>query len=135
AYSQGRFTPLDQGVVDEGGCFYAPQSFTDAAGRRIMFGWLREGRDEASQRASGWAGVMSLPRLLLPRSDGHLGMQPVPELRALRAQHGQHTSIRNEALGVPRLLDVAGAALEIVTEIAPGNAQQVRLSVRRTPDG
>ncbi len=37
-YREHRFTPLRRGLVDEGGCFYAPQSFTDAQGRRIMFG-------------------------------------------------------------------------------------------------
>ena len=131
-YRRQRFTPLYQGDVDEGGCFYAPQSFTDAHGRRIMFGWLREARDEAAQRAAGWAGVMSLPRHLLPRSDGRLGMQPVPELRALR---GQQTSIRDVSLASPRTLDVSGRALEIVAEIVPSGAAQVGISVRCTPDG
>jgi sucrose-6-phosphate hydrolase SacC (GH32 family) len=83
-------------------------------------------------RAAGWAGVMSLPRLLVPRSDGRLGMQPVPELRALR---GQQTSLRDVALVSPRNLDVSGGALEIVAEIVPGTAAQVGISVRRTPDG
>jgi beta-fructofuranosidase len=131
-YHDQRFTPLYQDVVDEGGCFYAPQSFTDALGRRIMLGWLREGRDEAAQRAAGWAGVMSLPRLLLPRSDGRLGMEPVPELRALRRHQ---TSVRDLSVSSSRVLDVSGAALEIVAEIDPGTATQVALSVRRAPDG
>ena len=132
-YRDQRFTPLYQDVVDDGGCFYAPQSFTDAHGRRIMFGWLREGRDEAAQRAAGWAGVMSLPRHLLPRSDGRLGMQPVPELRALR---GRQTSIRDVSLASPRTLDVSGRALEIVAEIvraarlSPESACAVRRRAR-----
>ena len=131
-YRDQRFTPLYQDVVDDGGCFYAPQSFTDAHGRRIMLGWLREGRDEAAQRAAGWAGVMSLPRLLLPRGDGRLGMEPVPELRTLR---GSHTSARDVSLMSSRVLDVSGAALEIVAEISPGTAAQVGISVRRSPEG
>jgi len=130
-YRQQRFIPFYQDDVDDGGCFYAPQSFTDAHGRRIMFGWLREGRDEAAVRAAGWAGVMSLPRLLVPRSDGRLGMQPVPELRALR---GQQTSLRDVSLVSPRHLDVSGGALEIMAEIVPGTAAQVGISVRCTPD-
>src|SRR5436309_1433673 len=44
SFREHRFEPQHQGVVDEGGYFYAPQSFTDAQGRRIMFGWLWEGR-------------------------------------------------------------------------------------------
>jgi beta-fructofuranosidase len=131
-YRDHRFTPLYQGVVDEGGCFYAPQSFTDAHGRRIMFAWLREARDEAAQRAAGWAGVMSLPRLLSLRSDGRLGMEPAPELRGLR---GRQTSVRDVHLASSRMVDVFGAALEIVAEIVPGTATQVQISVRRAPDG
>ena len=92
-----------------------------------MFGWLREGRDEAAVRAAGWAGVMCLPRLLVPRGDGRLGMQPVPELRILR---GQQTSLRDVSLVSPRHLDVSGGALEIVAEIVPGTAAQVGMPAR-----
>ena len=121
-YRDHRFTPLDQGPVDDGGCFYAPQSFTDARGRRIMFGWLWEGRAEAAQRAAGWAGVMSLPRVLTLRSDGRLGMQPAPELRVLR----QHET---------RLEDVHGHTLEILAEIDRGTSSRVGIGVRCAPDG
>jgi beta-fructofuranosidase len=132
AYGAQRFTPLHQGVVDDGGCFYAPQSFSDSRSRRIMFGWLRENRDEDAQRAAGWAGVMSLPRLLLPRGDGRLGMRPVPELHMLRRQHA---GLRDVSLDSARPLDMSGAALELVAEIAPGDASQVGVRVRCTPDG
>src|SRR5689334_13219539 len=44
--------------------FYAPQSFADAQGRRVIFGWAQEGRSAEAQLACGWSGVMSLPRIL-----------------------------------------------------------------------
>jgi beta-fructofuranosidase len=131
-YRGQRFTPLHQGVVDDGGCFYAPQSFTDAHGRRIMFGWLHEGRDQAACTAAGWAGVMSLPRLLVPRSGGRLGFQPLPELRALR---GGQTTVRDVSLASPLRLEVSGTALEIEAEIVPGTASHAGISVRCAPDG
>ena len=70
--------------------FYAPQSFTDAQGRRIIFGWVQEGRSVEAQLASGWSGVMSLPRVLSLGPDGHVCMQPAPELAgAARRAHAQ----------------------------------------------
>jgi len=127
-----RFKPVHQGVVDESDCFYAPQSFTDDQGRRIMFGWLREQRDEAAQLAAGWAGVMSLPRLLLPRSDGCLGMEPAPEVAVLRRSH---TAVRDTRLESDRLIDVRGMALEIEAEIGLGQASEVGITLRSSPDG
>jgi beta-fructofuranosidase len=122
-FQDHRFDAQHQGVVDDGGYFYAPQSFTDDLGRRIMFGWLWEGRDESAQRAAGWAGVMTLPRVLVRRSDGALGVEPAPELRALRRSHTN------------QLEDARGAALEIVAEFVPGTATPFGLKVRCAPDG
>ena len=44
-YRKARFTPEYEGQVDWGGDFYAPHVMTDAAGRRIMFGWSWEARN------------------------------------------------------------------------------------------
>src|SRR5207249_9852307 len=81
--------PELHGKTDLGPYFYAAQTLHDAKGRRLMWGWVKEGRSEQAQRSAGWAGVMSLPRLLSRRSDGTLGMAPVPELAGLRGRH-QH---------------------------------------------
>jgi beta-fructofuranosidase len=134
SFRDHRFEARSSGTVDDGGYFYAPQSFTDDHGRRIMFGWLWEGRSEAAQRAAGWAGVMSLPRLLRPRSDGALGVDPAPELRALRGQHRRlgNTPVAPAAT-IP--LDIQGAALEIVAQFRPGRAAQFGLKVCCAPDG
>jgi beta-fructofuranosidase len=133
-FRERRFEAQHQGVVDDGGYFYAPQSFTDAHGRRIMFGWLWEGRAETAQRAAGWAGVMSLPRVLLPRSDAALGVQPAPELRALR---GRQTGLATTTVSPtsPVHLEVEGATLEILAEFLPSQATQFGLKVRCAPDG
>jgi beta-fructofuranosidase len=121
SFEDHRFVPRSQGVVDEGGCLYAPQSFTDSTGRRIMFGWLWEARGQKAQVEAGWAGVMSLPRLLTQRSDGTLGMHPAPELMSLRGRHSNR-------------LDLRSAALEIVAQFAQTDAQQFGLKVRCAPD-
>jgi beta-fructofuranosidase len=79
-----RFAPEREGWVDFGEVFFAPQTFVDDAGRRLMFGWLQEARSEAAQRAAGWAGVMTLPRELSLSPEGTLNSAPVPEIELLR---------------------------------------------------
>ena len=134
SFGDHRFEAQHQGVIDDGGYFYAPQSFTDDHRRRILFGWLWEGRDEAAQSAAGWAGVMSLPRVLTSRSDGNLGVQPAPELQSLR---GRHTRLENITITPPSTtrVDLQGATLEILAEFKPSRATQIGLKVRCAPDG
>jgi beta-fructofuranosidase len=133
-YADHRFAPEAEGILDVGGHFYAPQTTRDAQGRRLMWGWLWEGRDAAASEAAGWAGVMSLPRVLSLRPDGALGVEPVPELAALR---GERRRWKNVALapGAPVVLDeAAGDCLEIRATFGP-SAAVVGLALRRTPDG
>ena len=75
-FSAQKFHPRRQERVDWGGCFYAPQVMRDAHGRALMWGWLWEQRTAEAQRAAGWAGVMSLPRVLSLAPDGALLQQP-----------------------------------------------------------
>ncbi len=59
--------------------FYAPQVFRDDAGRTIVIGWMPE-CDHVSHK--GWAGVMSLPRILTLDAEG-LCAEPVPGAETL----------------------------------------------------
>jgi beta-fructofuranosidase len=71
------------GQLDHG-AFYAPKSQLDADGRRILWGWIPETRPEAEFSASGWAGCMSLPRVLTLAGDGTLQMSVIPEISQLQ---------------------------------------------------
>ena len=73
---------LDYGYKE----FYAPLCFLDEQGRRVMFGWLLEERTEEANRKAGWAGVMSLPRLLRLSPEKELLVDPVPEVESLRGE-------------------------------------------------
>ena len=79
------FYPEKRGFLDAG-AFYAPKSQLDAKQRRILWGWIPETRPEAEFRASGWAGCMSLPRVLSLGADHALTMQFLPELSELRSK-------------------------------------------------
>ena len=133
-YAEQRFTPERIGEIDVGGHFYAPQTLHDDRGRRIMFGWLWEGRSHAAHEAAGWAGVMSLPRVLALRPDGWIDFEPAPEVASLRAAHRRWEAIAL-ASSECTLLEVQGDALEIVAVIAPGDAAVCGVDVLRSPDG
>ncbi len=97
---------LDYGVL------YAPLTFDDAQGRRMMWGWLRETRSPQAQKNAGWSGVQSLPRVLSLHDDHTLRMTPAPELRTLRATHHHANTL--------------AAARELLEQIS-GQAYEFRL--------
>jgi beta-fructofuranosidase len=79
-----KFKASKTGLLDLG-AYYAPKTQLDAQGRRILWGWIQERRTEAEMRAAGWAGMMSLPRVLNLDKDGTLRMQILPQAASLRS--------------------------------------------------
>ncbi len=128
-YADGRFTPEIEGVLDHG-YFYAPLTMLDSRERRLLFGWLREGRGEDAYAASGWAGAHAIPRVLSLR-DSDLRFEPIPELELLRVEPVQVGARQLD--GNETCLDVSGRALDIVGRFEP--AGDVGLAVACTPDG
>jgi len=121
---------LDHG----GGYFYAPQTLRDSQGRRIVFGWLREGRWPAAQQGAAWSGAMSLPRELTLGDDGSVHVRPLPELATLRAEHVALAPQTIPAGHSTPLGDVLGDRLEIKAQLTPAPGGRVGLAVRRSPD-
>jgi len=83
-YANHKFDQHSDGQIDFGSAAYAQKTMQDEKDRRIWWAWIREKRTTEAQAASGWAGVMSLPKLLKLRPDGKLGVEPVEELKVLR---------------------------------------------------
>jgi beta-fructofuranosidase len=139
-YSMGRyvnqyFHPEVQGKADLGDCYYAARSMVDEKGRRILWGWIREGRSDTAQRAAGWAGVMSLPRVLTLGHEGALGMAPASEIEALRGKHHRFEGLPIVPGSFSLWKSVRGDSLEIQAELEPGASEAVGLTLRSTPDG
>src|SRR6201996_3746904 len=78
-----RFAAKREGVLDHG-AYYAPKSFLAPDGRRVLWGWIQEKRPESEFAAAGWAGTMSLPRVLTIGAEGQLEMNPATEVEKLR---------------------------------------------------
>jgi beta-fructofuranosidase len=135
-YSGDSFQPAALHRLDYGGrFFYAPQSFEDESGRRIMFGWMQEGRSDAAMVEAGWSGVMSLPRVTTLANDGTLAFAPVPEVEKLRRDH---VSVPGRMLvggGTPMDTGVSGNQLdlELDVQLAPGAV--LRLVVLGSEEG
>jgi beta-fructofuranosidase len=108
-----RFTPRQRNLVDHGMSFYAPQSFTDAQGRRIMIGWCQEQGGEQLNRAIGWSGVMTLPRVLKLDDAGQLTYTVAPEVTALESDTLVHGRRLNRTQSQTLMSHVSGDSLVI----------------------
>lgn len=128
--AHGAFEELDKGFD-----FYAAQTFEDEKGRRILFGWMDMWESFMPTQAHGWAGALTIPRLLELADDEKLLMKPVPELQLLREEH-----VRLESISIREgtyTLPVKGDRLELLVRFSladfQGNAFGVK--VRCAEDG
>ena len=89
-YTTGKFTYTVSGEIDWGFDFYAPQSFTDDKGRRLIVAWANAWdwmpwwKDWGPSYKEGWCGAFSLPREVILDEDNTLRFKPIKELEFLR---------------------------------------------------
>ncbi len=115
-YELERFIPDGPARLLDGGasaCFYAPQTFLDRKGRRVMIGWMREARDAAEQHQAGWSGCASLPRMLTLSEDGDLICAPLESATSLRRVSESLTPLDPDSYAVH------GANLELLVRVPP----------------
>jgi len=89
-YETGKFTYDISGEIDWGFDFYAPQSFTDDQGRRLIVAWANAWdwmpwwKDWGPTYKEGWCGAFSLPREVILGEDHTLQFKPIKELKNIR---------------------------------------------------
>jgi beta-fructofuranosidase len=137
-YDGRRFTPESAARLDLGDDFYAPARGLDPSGRVLLWGWSPEARTADSQAKAGWAGCLTLPRVLSLGEEGSLRVGPARELESLRRGHRRFGPVdlgpgRKRALA--GLEGLAGDRLEITAEFDAGGARSFGLAVRRSPGG
>ena len=131
-----RFVPRIHGRMSwPGGQLGGPRTLLDPGGRRIFFDWIRELRGRDTERASGWSGVMTVPRILSVGPDGTLQIEPAPELQVLRMNPRAHRDLHLAADARLPLTDVRGDCLELAIRMRPAGARQFGLKVRCAADG
>jgi beta-fructofuranosidase len=112
----------------------------DESGRTLLWGWVREARSLPAGQGggalqAGWAGILTLPRVLSLRADGLLGVEPAPEVALLRREHRRFTDLDlAPAAGYP-LPHVQGDSLEIIAQFDMHHAEVCGLKVRCAPGG
>lgn len=99
SYETGKFVYDTCGEIDWGFDYYAPQSFLDSKGRRLIVGWANGWdwmpfwKDWGPTYQEGWCGFYNLPREVKLNPDHTLRFEPVEELKALRMDGYQQTDL------------------------------------------
>ncbi len=140
-YDGEKFYPIHHGRMNfgsftlESGHMCAGLTLKTPDDRRIMFGWVTEGRKEEVQEKSGWSGVMSLPRELSLFKDGTLMVKPLRELEVLRNRHRKLGSRKLPAESRILADTIRSGALEANIRLDIGDAITVGLEVFASPAG
>ena len=136
----GCFTPLQQGFLDVGDDFYAPQSFLDEHNRRIMIGWAdhksqREGvPPDAATASHGFCGHLCLPRVVTLAKGDTPRFAPIPEVTAYRINplHGALPEVPVQPVLLGQWNTTAVEAL-LLLDFQHSSAQQVTLAWQHDP--
>lgn len=113
-YAAGRFLPERWQVLDYGPSFYAPQTWRDGQHRRILMGWMEKWGAAMPSQPHGWAGAMTIPRVMELLPDGTIALQPAPELARLRYEHCRWVGLCIQPGTHGHLPELRGDALEII---------------------
>ena len=113
-----KFTPDYHGDVDDGQNYYAPNTLQKADGRRVLFGWIPDFKQD-----QGWQGAITLPRDLSIDEKGRLIQKPVPELTKLRGNHFGEKNVK--LLNSSKKLDVDYPQFEMMINISNGGTKEI----------
>lgn len=136
-YKTGVFMPEVTGEIDWGFDFYAPQSFLDPQGRRILVAWangwqwMTWWKDWGPSYQEGWCGFFNLPRQVRLMPNHTLQFVPVEELKMLR--NGRR--LRYDADVQEEAIDISGGdgvAFEsrLVVDLEKTNAERIIMELR-----
>ncbi len=111
-YKNGKFTVEKHARMNwPGGTFFAPEQLVDDKGRNIIWGWVIE-RKGPHLPDYGWAGVMSMPRVVSLSDEGEVRINPPEEFKNLRLKGVEEKDISLKA-NTEKELALGGKALEI----------------------
>lgn len=130
----GRFLPDEHHLMNwPGGCCFAPETVLDGKGRRIMWAWAVDQRDNWWEK--GEIGVLTMPRFFRLDDEGALRVAPIEEWQALRDNHRQLTDIALPAREALMLESVFGDCLELRLEASYRTTGSLTVYVRCAADG
>ena len=136
-----RFTILNDGEIDWGCEYYAPQSLIDDKGRRILMAWqngwdwMPWWKDFGPAAAEGWCGCMALPRSVSLDAKNRLISNPVSELEQLRKDEKtvENLIIGSEKIEIP-CADPVYFELKMEIDIRQSTATKLYLMLRASTE-
>ena len=146
-YSNQKFIPENHGRMNYtsfgvqgkdmhfSGDLTTPVSWSTLDGRRIMLGWISEGRTLEEQKIAGWAGIMSLPRALSLNEQGLLDVEPIKELEVLRRNLQVVRNVRIGSDSSVWLDKISGNQIELAVQFSGSTTGKVGLNVCCSKDG
>ncbi|CAG9465064.1 unnamed protein product [Pedinophyceae sp. YPF-701] len=109
--------------LDNGDILYAPNHFVDKHGRHLLWGWLQERRNADG---TGYAGCLTVPRLLTATPDGRLFQEPVPEVARLRTGRPWRINLTTLAPTDPiKITDVKGRMIDLELFLRRGESEAI----------
>lgn len=134
-YKNNRFRHEIEQTLDYGFDFYAPQTMIDEKGRRILIAWMESWLSVKPSQKNGWAGAMTIPRILELDTDGYLRQKPLDELTRIRSNHKHMGPF--EAENFRTLMDCGESVSETIVEfdLNKTTAKIFEFQVRCSQDG
>ena len=138
-YETGKFVYDVSGEIDWGFDYYAPQSFEDPRGRRILISWAKGWdwmpfwKDWGPTYKEGWCGSFNIPREVKMNPDHTLRFEPVEELKLLR----EGACVKEEILLEEETMDIPlsdGVSYELKLEIDLGSTTAEKFSLQLRSD-
>lgn len=116
--------------LDRGFDFYAPQTFVDGMGRRILIGWmgLPEMEEGIPTVEDGWLHALTIPRVLSVE-DGKLIQRPLEEMKKLRKQGEFYKNIIFK--DTLELDDIKGSVFEMIVDFENIDSYSFGLKIRK----
>ncbi|MEH6988236.1 glycoside hydrolase family 32 protein [Cytobacillus firmus] len=111
-FKHGFFAELDRGFD-----FYAPQTFKDDSGRRILYGWMGITDEAESSQPTvhyRWIHALTMPRVL-DMKNGRLIQIPVEEFKKLRKEKTEFHDVKINGANL-QLDGLSGKTLELMLE-------------------
>lgn len=130
-FKDHKFTPIYAGDLDKA-YLYAPLTMLDEQGRRLLWGWLREGRSVEAHSQAGWAGAQAIPRQLSLDSQYRLLMTPVEELATI---HGTHHHFTDIALTDIPAINIRGNSFDMTSEFEVSATGHIKFVVAASETG
>lgn len=118
----------DYSFIDHGLDFYAPQTFLDENGQRIMIGWLRM---RETVKGEEWIGMLTMPRILTIQ-DQHLYQDVIPQIKQLFVKDVDtidfhHPFVMKVTMNESSYIDLGGFELYIKADRLYVNREKVSI--------